>query len=1071
MKKFSSTLLLFLFASLVSAQDDFCLTEKIWTEMARKDSSLYNKRKIEDNILSKAANSIGSNQSQEQFRTRSINNPAVIPTVIYIVHDGTSASNISMEQIQSQMDQLNQNFYSLGIRFCYAKRNTVTSSYFTPQSGDSAGVFRINNALTNLDQYTEDAQLKALSTLPSQNYLRIFVVKDISPAGVLGYAYYPGTSVALDGIVIRADVFGSNNICASCNLYPGYNLGAAMTHEVGHYLNLYHTFQGGCVTDTSSTACQIYGDRICDTPPTTGSFGCPSPAPLSCDGINAELIENYMDYTQDACKNSFTSGQTIRMDYSMNSYRSTLISVQNLIATGVTCADLGNQYANFYCANYNGCLNRPMTFSSLSSFGFTYTWNFGDGSTANGDTVQHTYTSNGQFLVTLNAVSTLQNIDESSTTPVFITDCQPINCSVNKWDFTYGFMDFSSGTPIATNHPTLYPAFDIPDFYSSIYRADSLGNSLFHVAYRSIYHNWGSLPGLYDSSYNYVDSIPASVYSTVMPVPERINTFCMIAGSAFDSASAFTFKDTLTYSIIEAQNGNVSILPSKKFIPVPFPSGFNIYSGISYSRCAIPSCDGTKVWIIVAVPNAGRLYYVFALDTSGTLTLHQTYAASTSLDFTGMVPSPDGKKIALNNYGTNSAILSFDKANGNITGFNMISLGSWLGLAAFSPNSRFFYQAEQISLYSLTGDLYQYDLSSQQPVSTRKLILSYTKNNLLVPCQGRLGPDKKIYFGFLGQQLNSPDSYRLAVINEPDVLDNGLNAVQFNMNGPDIKPANCPFPGINAFGFGDFVDFPDAFGCNWEPDVPLPFNFEPVNCYTYNFHSDDCFSNNWDFGDVGSGANNTSTLSNPQHTFTTAGNYLVTRTINGISTFDSIHIEIPNLQISESGLQSCTILRGNYSIALPQTGVNYSWTITNGLPAYVSSATDIDVQWNDTSSLGRIKIVAINQITGCADSIEMTPDLNCLNVSTMDQEIVAHDILIQPNPSKDNFEISSLSRYNGKLELKLINLLGETLIEKSTYSYNETLHIFVDAKILSSGVYMLLLKTENGIVVKKVVKE
>ncbi len=1070
MKKLFSTLLLILFADYASAQEDFCLTDKIWIEMVKKDSSLYFKRKVEDDVISKATNIARSNKLNEQ-RSASISDPITIPTVIYIIHDSSSVSNISMEQIQSQMDQLNQNFYSEGIQFCYARRNTVDSTFFIPQSGDSAGVFRINSALTNLDQQTEDVQLKALSSLPSQSYMRIFVVRDISPAGVLGYAYYPGTSTALDGIVIRADVFGSNNICSACNLYPGYNLGAAMTHEVGHYLNLYHTFQGGCITDTGVAACQIYGDRICDTPPTTGSYGCPSPAPLSCDGITPELIENYMDYTQDACKNSFTTGQNARMNFSLYTYRQALFAVQNLIATGVTCVDFGNHYADFYCANYNGCLNRPMTFSSLSSPGFTYTWDFGDGSSASGDTVQHTFVANGQFPVTLTAVNTLQSINVSSTTVVFITDCQPINCSLNKWDFSYGFMDFSSGTPIATNHPSMFPISGLPDFYGSMYRADSLGNGLFHIAYRSVYYNWGSLPGLYDNSYNRIDTIPGNIGYNLFPVPNRINTFCMIQGSSLDSASIRNAFDTLTYSIIDAQNGSVVILPGKKMIPVPFQPTLSIHPGIRYSVCGIPACDGMKVWIIVYVDNSNN-FYVFELDSSGTLSHHQTYTVANSYGFTKMVPSPDGRKIAFCTYWPyNSSLLNFDKANGIITGFNTISSTVRSGSGVFSPNSRFLYQAEEYPLPGSVGKLFQYDLYNPQSVATRKLIDSYIISGSTIVCEGHSGPDGKLYFGFIGNPGNAPESYRLAVMNNPDILDNGLNAVGFNINGPDIRPANCPYPGINNDGFSFFIDFPDAFGCNWNPDVPAPFTYEPVGCYTYNFHSDDCFSNNWNFGDVNSGANNTSTLSNPQHTFTTAGNFVVTRTINGIIVSDTIKIETPDLQVSQTGIQNCLNLQYNYSIALSQPGVNYSWTATNGLPAYVPSATDIDLLWNDTSSISMLKVVAVNQITGCSDSITLIPDFCGLQTSSLEKEFGGGDILIQPNPYKESFMVSSLLKYNGNLELTLFNLIGETVQEKSYYLNNERLNILIDTKFLSSGVYMLRLKTKNGIILEKVVKE
>ena len=593
-------LLFFCFSTLVATgqrntgPNHYCFTDELWANMVQHDSSLLIARRQMDAVISKFSNRVVAINRNTQKSGSSI--PAtIIPTVIYVVYD-TLAVNISMRQIQSQMDQLNASFAPYGYSFCYARRNVSDTSFFVPHPGDSIGVFRIRSALSNADPYTDDAQLKALSTLPATRYLRIFIVHSITPQGVLGYAILPRGYSAQDGIVIRSDVFGSNNFCDTCDLYPDYNLGATLTHEAGHFLDLYHTFQGGCYTGTGLGACQEFGDQVCDTPPCEGSFGCPSPAPLSCDGIHSELIQNYMDYTNDHCKNSFTSGQNARMDYATLAYRSVLVSTENLINTGVACVELGNQYANFYCANYNGCLNRAVTFASLASPGFTYSWDFGDGSNAVGDTVQHIYTSTGEFQVTLSAVNTALNVSATNTTAVFITECQPINCGLNKWDANFSYLDFSSGTAVAQNHVASNPANPFPTFYHNYYRGDEQGRPLFHLI--TEFGGQGPAFELLDTSFQAVDSLSPGEAAQVLPVIATPGKYCIVQNLAWMGPNGTSgVTDSVIYSYILAANGTVSDIPGKKSINIPLPVGsqFDYYN---YVMTSIPNCDGTKFWII-----------------------------------------------------------------------------------------------------------------------------------------------------------------------------------------------------------------------------------------------------------------------------------------------------------------------------------------------------------------------------------------------------------------------------------------------------------------------------------------
>ncbi|OSS53309.1 hypothetical protein B5807_02437 [Epicoccum nigrum] len=128
----------------------------------------------------------------------------------------------------------------------------------------------------------------------------------------LGYAYFPKSVAAgsqdfyLDGVVIRSSTVPGGS-------ETKYNLGHTATHEIGHWLGLYHTFQGGCtgsgdyVSDTAAEASASYG---C----VTTRDSCPSQAGL-------DPVTNYMDYSDDDCFTGFTAGQQTRMYSYWNSYR------------------------------------------------------------------------------------------------------------------------------------------------------------------------------------------------------------------------------------------------------------------------------------------------------------------------------------------------------------------------------------------------------------------------------------------------------------------------------------------------------------------------------------------------------------------------------------------------------------------------------------------------------------------------------------------------------------------------------------------------------------------------------
>ncbi|MCB0624470.1 MAG: zinc metalloprotease, partial [Saprospiraceae bacterium] len=130
---------------------------------------------------------------------------------------------------------------------------------------------------------------------PAGSYLNIWVC-DLS-GGLLGYAQFPGGPASTDGVVIDYAYFGTIGTAT-----PPFHLGRTATHEVGHWLNLRHIWgDGPCSVD----------DFVTDTPTSdAANYGCPI-GHVSCS--TTDMVQNYMDYTDDACMNLYTTGQKNRM--------------------------------------------------------------------------------------------------------------------------------------------------------------------------------------------------------------------------------------------------------------------------------------------------------------------------------------------------------------------------------------------------------------------------------------------------------------------------------------------------------------------------------------------------------------------------------------------------------------------------------------------------------------------------------------------------------------------------------------------------------------------------------------
>ena len=232
-----------------------------------------------------------------------------IPCVVHVLTNG-SQGNLSIDCVESGIRILNEDFLALpGTNG--APGTDVQIEFFLaevdPDGNPTNGITYSNNSTWFNDGGN---YWNSLAWDPSR-YMNIYTN---TAGGNLGYVPgFPQQGIAgdqSDRVVVLWSSWGD------CSTQAPYDLGRTLTHEVGHYLGLLHTFQGGC-----GSACATSGDLVCDTNAESGpNFGCGTPS--SCGSLDP--VNNYMDYSDDACMNQFTPDQARRMRCTLEFYRSEL---------------------------------------------------------------------------------------------------------------------------------------------------------------------------------------------------------------------------------------------------------------------------------------------------------------------------------------------------------------------------------------------------------------------------------------------------------------------------------------------------------------------------------------------------------------------------------------------------------------------------------------------------------------------------------------------------------------------------------------------------------------------------
>ena len=372
-----------------------------------------------------------------------------IPVVVHILYN-TTAQNLSDTQINSQIDVLNQDYRNTNadgsstpsifqslradceVEFCLASVD--------PNGDPTTGITRTQTSNTSFSNTANDAKFTSQGGIDAwdrNKYLNLWVCP--LGGGLLGYAQFPGGTANTDGVVILSTAFGNIGTAAS-----PYNKGRTATHEIGHWLNLYHIWgddAGACTGD----------DQVADTPNSADCYyGCPSFPQTSCSTSN--MFMNYMDYVDDACMYLFTLGQKARVVAALNGPRASILTSNGCQSSGAA------PVADFIASATTITAGSSVNFTDLSTNNpSSWSWTFTGGTPATSTTQNPSsivYNTAGTYTVTLTATNSFGSNTNTKTSYITVTAGAPPVADFIANVTTIPVGGSVNFTDLSTNNPT-----------------------------------------------------------------------------------------------------------------------------------------------------------------------------------------------------------------------------------------------------------------------------------------------------------------------------------------------------------------------------------------------------------------------------------------------------------------------------------------------------------------------------------------------------------------------------------------------------------------------------------------
>ncbi|GEM_PF-3044191 len=910
----------------------------------------------------------------QQFQSETNGTTYTVPIVFHIIHNA-GVGNISNAQVQAQLDRLNADFAgnpnsvtgaSMGIQFCFAQNTPDNDDNWADYGSNFPGITRHDDPANSSIATGNDGAIVSAYGFPASEYFNVYVIPEII-GNTLGYSNFSGGL----GVVQEAQVTGdvSNPNC-SCTMLSNYDLGMVLVHEVGHFFNLPHPWglqTGECTED----------DNIADTPVTNGpNYFCPSNV-NSCPETPAVLdqVENYMDYTYDACKNTFTAGQrcVAHAVIQNNPIVANLVSLQNLIRTGVagengclsTEIDPTPEFSTLV-----PCTNTPFDITIFNDAGNTIDqWEIvltngtvqetATGTNTTGNIVApFTLTQEGSYTVNI----TIVDLDFSPPTfsatfpnAIYASECEPI-CDGAFWHFAktsngdFGVsLNFSNGVTAQT-----YELIGNSDMLADATYTYSCGPNMFYTDGRDVYGEDGDLVvnGFRALSANGCsDQLEKRVRSNQgvigVPASDGVVDLFMVTDNQFGSCQE------VAYGLSHYQ---VNTIPQVEVVTgFPGNSPAANYSFVN-AITVIPRCQGDGHWIItkgasdqadvnqgpgidaheqiLAYPFDGSALGAPVISSSGP---YMVDPATTSSWNAHIEASPDGRWFIFSAGGA-AYIYEFNALTGTASFKHKLDAR----MTAFSASGDI--------LYALNGTvLSQYDFKHFRECCE---LLPAEDIDIASAAHVQRGPDDKLYLWRNGSGVD------LDVVNTPDILiENGNDAVV------NYIPGILQFPIVPALS---------PWGAGAVPNVIEATSSEGVdfyccvsNCRDVTFRAEGCSdSYSWDLGN-----NTTATGNTASTTYQQDGVYTVTLTTgSGMQIIKDISIGLPvPPEIFPEG-NLCISPAMTYNTNLPD--MEYEWSVTSGgMLVSNPSLSFAEVIWDDPAVGGTVCLQVKDPATGCASEL------------------------------------------------------------------------------------------------------
>lgn len=927
------------------------------------------------------------------------------------------------------------------IQFCLA-RNTAPLVTSAPAWGGWSvsgeyGVMRYENPAIGDHHITAASTSQLFNATQTSNYyyppermINIWVVQTIT--GSVGgsiMAYY--TSSVLNGIVIRADVFGSNvnPVGGTYNLIPNsayssflnatgllLNQGKVLVHEVGHYLSLYHPFQNNLSNPSLTCAgcgANNDGDFCFDTEPCiepTVYYNCLLPIPNTCScSSDPDPIHNYMYYSTHDCQLEFTQRQSDRMAADLILFRNTLYTVSNQQFCGIiglTSCIPAQPFADFSNSGGN-CVNQTITFSSVvpplanTALPSGLTWSFQGGtpSTSNSPTPNVVWNIPGTYNVTCVATDGVSTVTSSQQIAIIPCSLEPGTLNKTNWYFgQFACIDFSSGVPLPSSNGRIPPTVLTNEGAYSY--SDNTGALVFYTDGTNIW----------DANHTQLNTVP--VFPTLGPAypnpvvgPSHLNSSYGIIGIPipgsdpavttnkyyiFSSPSSWNdyynpALNQVLYVILDLNAGASQVVSPTMTLTTSLGSSTRMSEGLT----VIPHCNGKDYWLVFSKwalnPTDSKAMISYLISQYGISQLPNIFTTGFLFgnnQVNTIKSSPDCSKIVCSSQSNYPEIGVYDFNNSNGVISNEIVKQAPNGYSqitgvSFSSNSQYIYGNARTP-----GNIIKFDLSSNNGVAI-------TSDGIANTYYSQLGPDGNIYVG---------NRYDIPCATCPQYVSRIANPNTTPVWQQNILDLNDPILGTSNINDQlSMVNLMDGMKPNYSPPS---FSIAYNSCAQVSLSVSACWDGYDYYIDWGDGTPpiiQTALPQNLSHTYITGGIYNVTVIwlppgTSVIPTNPLQVIQVVNINLSSSllingstNVTACSFISPSYSV-LAIAGATYVWSIPSGAGLITQNGNTATVSWN-SAGIFPLNCTVTNGLCSLTGSLMITVGFNVATISATPSSI------------------------------------------------------------------------------------